>query len=109
MVCGTGTSGAPRIMGSSGTSDLLSGGNDMVSGVSIDGGSESASVLPLGFSIIRATPDSPVSDSFTLFNHSFNGARGWTGDIAEILVFETKKDSGDDANIRTYLNAKWGI
>lgn len=109
LIAGTGTSGAPRIMGNISTADILSGGNDMVNGVSINGAAASATVLPLGFSIIRVTPSTPVSDTYTLLRHSINGARGWTGDVAEILVFETEKSTDEDAAIRNYLSAKWGI
>lgn len=108
LVCGDG--GNPRLMGGSGTADFYySGGNDLVNGVSINGNAISNAALPLGFSIIRATPSSPKDYLYTLFEHSVNGSRGWTGDIAEVLVFETAKNATEDTALRAYLSNKWGI
>lgn len=108
LICGA--SGSPRLMGGSGTSNFYySGGNDLVNGLSINDGAVSTAALPLGFSILRATPSTPKDDLYTLFEHSVNGSRGWTGDIAEVLVFETAKDASEDAAIRAYLSNKWGI
>jgi hypothetical protein len=110
MISGTGTNGYPRILAIAGTSTIAGGGFDISSsGVSINGAAASTDILPLGFSIVRATPISPITDTYTLFRHSINGSRGWTGDFAEVLVFETAKDSSEDAQIRAYLSKKWGI
>ena len=38
-----------------------------------------------------------------------NGATGWDGDIAEILIYNTSLGSTDLANVKSYLASKWGF
>ncbi|MGB0720248.1 MAG: hypothetical protein ACPGRX_07225, partial [Bdellovibrionales bacterium] len=110
LVSGPGTNGTPRIMGLQGLDSIA--GNAVYyfsDGISVNGAAADVAILPLPFSILRMTPDSPLSDTYTFFRHAISGARGWPGDIAELLAFETARDAGEDTAIRAYLSDKWGI
>lgn len=109
LLSGTQGSGKPRVMGSSGTANFHASSSDLAAGVSVNGAMVGAPVLPLPLSIVRATPTTPQTDLYTLFRHTANSARGWTGDIAEILVFNTANSEAQDALIQGYLSNKWGI
>lgn len=38
-----------------------------------------------------------------------NASRGWRGKICEVVAYNAELSSGDRSDLRTYLNAKWGI
>lgn len=107
LVSGPGASGTPRILGLTGTADISDTAHAL-SDIAVNGALAAfTGILPLPFSILRMTPDTPKSALYTFFRHKLSDERGWPGNIAEILAFETAKTVDEDNAIRAYLAAKW--
>lgn len=49
------------------------------------------------------------SAGFTIGNRADVGAQGWTGDIGEVIIYNTELSDLDQASVLAFLTAKWGL
>lgn len=118
LMCGTGTSAAPRIMANNETNVILAGANDFSDeGVRINGADVSTTVTPLpgapNVAIIEAvaTGETPIADSdaYRFFMNQSAGSRGWTGHLSEFFLFTEVRTEEERIADRLEIAAQNGI
>jgi hypothetical protein len=94
-----------RIWDSSHTHSSIQSGQTRVNGVSVNG---TTSNRPTSLSIVSLTTTGPVTAS-SFANDRNVGAQIWSGNLAELIVYDAPLTSQDRQAVERYLGARYGI
>lgn len=104
----TGGADNNRVIGSSGTADLLvSPETYNTVGASVNGGAVSLTVLPLPLSVVELEAQRATAKVRYLGNFS-TATRGWQGPITDVLSFSAVPSAEYLADLRAYFNTNRG-
>lgn len=106
LISGTGEFGAPRVMGNVGTTNLIAS-SAFASQVSINGGANTSTILPLSFSVCRFVGS--ATDQFSIGYGYGASQRTWFGRYSDIVFCNGAPAAQEETDLLNYFYAKWGI
>lgn len=109
FMSGDGSNGAPRIAGTSGTSDWLNT-STFWNSIFKNGNTTSDTVaLPMPATLFLFKSSSASSQSWDLLFSDPNDGRSWYGAVGEVIMTDGSESTAVQEKIEGYLAWKWGL